>query len=156
MPAVIGSVVVGEVLRFDANRLIALSNAAVAGWLPTFKVFVIDSTSTCALTRAVVADACGSVFGPPRPSSLPSIKSAPRTSMTLSADEVRPAARLIESTRRIVSASVSELLTISAKFESLICVLIGSVTSEVKPLLNSATTVARAVRMLLAVSPPFI
>ena len=64
--------------------------------------------------------------------------------MTLSADEVRPAARLIESTRRIVSASVSELLTISAKFESLICVLIGSVTSEVKPLLNSATTVARA------------
>jgi hypothetical protein len=57
IPAVIGSDAVGDGIGLDASRLIVLSKAVVAGWPLTRKVFVIDSTSTCALTSAAVADA---------------------------------------------------------------------------------------------------
>src|SRR6187551_2940693 len=69
IPAVIGSDAVGDGSGLEASRLIAVSNAVVAGWPLTRSVFVIDSTSTCALTSAAVADAWPSVLGVPRPSS---------------------------------------------------------------------------------------
>jgi hypothetical protein len=57
IPAVIGNEAVGEGSGLDASRLIVLSKAVVADWPLTRNVFVIDSTSTCALTSAAVADA---------------------------------------------------------------------------------------------------
>src|SRR5688572_16831966 len=155
MPAVIGSDAVGAATTREASRLIAPSSAAVAGWPLTRRLFVIDSTTTCELASAAVADACASVEAVPRPSSLPSVRSAPMTRTTSSTDELRPDARLIECTRRRISASVSELFTISGRFESLI---VASMTppaaSVVSPLLNLAVVVASAVRTLADVGPP--
>src|SRR5689334_1483835 len=71
-------------------------------------------------------------------------------------DEPR-AATMTALVRRNVSASVSELFTISARFESVILVLIAlEDASDVRPLLNCETTLLNAVCRFALVRPPFI